>query len=453
MRRRQAAPGATAKDGVLAPPIRILEVDLDQEWAGATGTWDDNANWAQVLFRLHGCPVGLVLAPLPPDGFSASALQEVTGAAVADAVGAHRSRDRELAEAREHSDDVAEPPCKREHDEISASGPSLDVVVPTRNRPELLERCVDSILSTGYKNLRVIVVDNDPSGPETADRVARRVDWGPRVDYVKVMRAGSSLARNRGIGNATAEIIAFVDDDIVVDPGWAASLVLAFLREPHAGCVTGAIIAAELNTHAQVWIEEYGGFSKGFLRRVYDPLDRPPNLPLYPYAAGTYGSGANMAFRREALNDIQGFDPALGLGTTSRGGEDLAAFAAVLLNGWRLVYEPSVMVKHWHHGEYAALRRVIFGYGLGLGAYLAKTVCDRPSTFFDMVRRAPPGLAYLLSRKSPKNTRKRADYPRELTARELTGLAMGPFAYAMARVKLRRQARTVGAAFRPGKPT
>ena len=81
------------------------------------------------------------------------------------------------------------------------------------------------------------------------------------------------------------------------------------------------------------------------------------------------------------------------------------------------------------------------GEETGLGAYLAKTVYDRPSTLLSIVRRVPPGLGYLLRPESPKNAHKSAGYPRELTVRELAGLAWGPVAYAAGRIDLRRQGR------------
>ncbi len=430
--------------GLAKPPVRRLELDLDQGWPKVPGSKQgpSPAGGVQVIARLHDCPVGLLVAPLPEEGFTPRQLEALVAPAISEAVQAHRWRDEQPVDASLLGSTLAvatQPRCERVSRALNDSGPPLDVVIPTRNRPDRLAECVDSILASGYRQVRVIVVDNDPSGTETADLVAGRVDWGSRVRYVWERCAGSSRARNRGIEQATAAIVAFVDDDVIVDTGWAAGLVAAFLEEPEAGCVTGPIIAAELNTRAQMWIEEYGGFSKGFVRRVFDPFDSPAEVPLFPYAAGTYGSGANMAFRRETIISIHGFDPALGIGTAARGGEDLAAFAGALLSGRRLVYEPSMLVSHRHHASYEKLRQVILGYGVGLGAYLAKTAYDRPSTLVEVTRRIPPGLAYLLSPESPKNSHKSAGYPRELTFRELAGLAWGPFAYGLGRLELRRQ--------------
>ncbi len=425
------------------PPLARLELDLEQGWPRVEGPGPSGEGGIQVLARLHGCPVGLVVAPLPKDGYSPSQFEALVAPAVAEAVQAHRWRDEQPIDARlpalaaVYAD---EPACRKIQRALDTDGPPLEVVIPTRDHADRLAECVDSLLATGYRQMRIIVVDNAPSGPDTADLVAGRADWGTRVRYVREGRAGLSRARNRGIAVASGDIVAFVDDDVVVDPGWAAALMSAFLEEPEAGCVTGPIVAAELNTRAQMWIEEYGGFSKGFVRRVFDPFDSRGCVPLFPYAAGTFGSGANMAFRRDTMRRVHGFDPALGLGTAARGGEDLAAFSAAILSGRRLVYEPSMMVRHRHHPGYDKLRKVILGYGVGLGAYLAKTAYDQPSTVLQVARRVPPGLAYLLSPESPKNVHKSAGYPRELTIRELVGLAWGPFAYGLSKVEQRRQA-------------
>ena len=446
---RDGAVTAPAAKAVARLPVRSIEVDLDEGWPQVTGSAQGPSYaWGiQALIRLHGCPAGLVVAPLPEAGFTPRQLEELVSPMVAEAVMAHRWHDEQPVACPVSGSvgaSAAALGCQAVKDLLNDSGPALDVVIPTRNRPDRLADCVDSILATGYRHVRVTVVDNAPSGPETADLVAGRADWASRVRYVREDRPGVSLARNRGVKCATAEFVAFVDDDVVVDRGWAAGLVSAFLDEPEAGCVTGPIIAAELDTPAQLWIEEYGGFCKGFVRHVFDPLVSQDEAPLFPYAAGTYGSGANMAFRRETIVKIHGFDPALGIGMSARGGEDLAAFVGALLAGRRLVYEPSMMVKHRHHRSYEKLRQVILAYGVGLGAYLAKTVYDRPSTLLSIARRVPPGLGYLFRPGSPKNARKSAGYPRELTVRELAGLAWGPFAYAAGRFELRRRRRPEG---------
>ena len=105
------------------------------------------------------------------------------------------------------------------------------------------------------------------------------------------------------------------------------------------GCVTGMILPARLDTQIQEWFEFSGGHSKG---RGFSPAvfsRQGPQSPLFPLPP--FGAGGNMAFRREALARIGGFDVAMGAGTPARASEDTLALTLVLLAGYRIAYEPA----------------------------------------------------------------------------------------------------------------
>jgi GT2 family glycosyltransferase len=194
--------------------------------------------------------------------------------------------------------------------------------------------------------------------------------------------------------------------------------------------VTGLVLPLALSTPAEVWFEQYGGFSQGFERRLYDLGEhRPKDNPLYPYTAGVFGTGNNMAFRRPVLDDIGGFDPALGNGTPALGGVDSEILLRTVLSGHTILYDPRALVWHEHRRDYDALRRQLFAYGAGLSAYLLKTMIAHPRLIPGFAARLPRGIAYALSPKSKKNRGKATDFPRELTRLELTGLLYGPIAY------------------------
>jgi glycosyltransferase involved in cell wall biosynthesis len=321
------------------------------------------------------------------------------------------------------------------------TSPSLEtpvsVVIATRNRPASLVACLDSVLAQQHPSFEVVVVDNGPSNDETRELVSEMGLREPRLRYVREPRAGASLARNRGWREAQYPLVAFLDDDVLADPDWLPSLVRGFSRDADVWAVTGRIVANELQTSAQLWLEAYGGFDKGPDPRLFDLNGHAVASPLYPYLPGAFGSGANIAVRRTVLDRLGGFDEALGPGTPARGGEDLAVMASVVLGGGQLAYEPAALVRHAHHREYSQLRRVMLGYGIGLGAFLAKMVADDPRRLIDVARRAVPGLRYLLTPGSPKNARKSADYPAALGRLEHLGFVCGPAAYVLGRLRAR----------------
>ena len=256
--------------------------------------------------------------------------------------------------------------------------------------------------------------------------------------YLREDRPGLGQAHNRGLAAISAPIVAFTDDDVIVDSQWLTVLAANFAANSNIACVTGLILPAQLETRAQYWAERHGGFGKGFERKLYDLTDHRLPGRLYPYAAGQFGSGANMAFRTDALRRIGGFDPALGAGTPARGGDDLAAFFDVIQAGYQLVYEPEAIVWHHHRREEAGMRRQAFGYGVGLGAYLTKLVLDRPASLLQLAVALPAGLTHILGASSPKNKRLADDYPAALVWRERLGILAGMPLYLRSRAARRR---------------
>src|SRR5437016_5283605 len=92
---------------------------------------------------------------------------------------------------------------------------SCSVVVCTRNRPDHLNRCLEALSSVSYPRFDALVVDNAPADSR-AKEVAER--WGAR--YVVEPIVGLSRARNLGARTCSSDIVAFTDDDAVVDPEW-----------------------------------------------------------------------------------------------------------------------------------------------------------------------------------------------------------------------------------------
>jgi GT2 family glycosyltransferase len=306
----------------------------------------------------------------------------------------------------------------------------VTVAIATRDRPETLRRCIDSVLAATPAPAAVVVVDNAPSDDATRRLVAQAYGDDARIRYVVEPRPGLGRAHNAALPWISTRLVAFTDDDVLVDAGWVGALEDAFDAAPDVACVTGLIAPAELRTQEQWWIERSTGFGKGFERRVRSLRAREAESALFPYDAGTLGSGANMAFTTAFLAELGGFDPSLGTGTRSLGGDDLAALHQVVARGHDLVYEPAAIVFHRHHDQRAALERQARGYGAGLTAYLASVVAARPAAALEIARRAVAGLGHVFGSSSELNGRRDLDYPRALVWRERAGMASGPLRYA-----------------------
>ena len=256
-----------------------------------------------------------------------------------------------------------------------APGPSITVAVCTRDRTELLGRCLEGLRSLDPPPDEVMVVDNAPADGGTC-RLVAGLDG---VRYETEPCPGLDVARNRALRAAAGDVVAFVDDDVVVDRHWLAGLRAAWAEHPDAGAVTGQILPWELATDAQVAFERRGGFRGGNLQVRYAGQHRAGD-PTYPYGAGSFGAGANMAFRRRAALRLGGFDEALDTGPPLPGGGDIDLMHRALRAGLPLVYEPRAVVFHRHRRDAAGLRRQYDSWGRSLMAFVVKTY-----------RRDPPG--------------------------------------------------------------
>jgi peptidoglycan/xylan/chitin deacetylase (PgdA/CDA1 family)/GT2 family glycosyltransferase len=433
---RRARAFLTAARGGAAPvaaaghiPVAVLDAELARPLPTP-----DPRRPAEVLVRLHGRPLGTVR--VEPRG----ALDATVADELGDAVAQHLAADG-LAPVGDPPGVPAQDPPWPCHRAVTATR-STSVVIPTVGRPDYVVDLVRSLLDGDVAPDEVIVVDNRPANPATADALGRTFADEPRVRYLAEPVAGASLARNTGLQAACSDLVAFLDDDVVVDRAWLASVHEAWDVTPQVGAVTGLILPTELETHGQQLVQAYGGFDKGFTRRVFDLGEHRLAHPLYPYLVGAYGSGANAVFDRAAVTALGGFDTRLGPGTPTKAGEDLDVLLRTVLAGRAIVYEPAALVRHHHRTDDAGLRSMAYDYGIGLSALFVKHLVTDPRSMLAIGRRLPAGLRLLLAPDSSRNANRReAHYPAELTLRELLGIATGPLAFARSARRSRSRGR------------
>ena len=410
-------------------PIKVGVIDVERCPDAISAAPNYSALWA--LIREHGRPLGMIKIPF--DG------AELTRAQLTEAIAAMPPQ-------------AARPSASR-----SQPGrlPSISVVIPTMfERLEGLRACLSSLSELDYPEYEVIVVDNRPQGSPPISVTEARMVCEPLP--------GISAARNRGLAAATGEVIAFTDDDVEVDPGWLLAIGERLRAHPEEACVTGITLPRELETPAQIAVEEYYG---GFGLRTFEPASHHlrvtsgPKALLSPatvdaigedggllrsfslYATGSFGHGANMAVRSDVLRDLGGFDVALGTGTPACGGEDLAMFARLIWQGYSIGFDPAAIVHHIHRREDDGLRRQIEGYGIGWGALLLALVLEDPRHLARMLATAPRGLRAMGTSyrhklrsgscaQSEQGSRSRTP---ELARLELHGIAAGPARYLRSR--------------------
>ena len=241
----------------------------------------------------------------------------------------------------------------------------VTIAVCTRDRPELLRDWLRAAIGLHPPPGEILIVDNAP----TSDRTRLLAEeFGVR--YTCEPTPGLDRARDLAWRQTTTQIVAFVDDDARLDRRYVAAVASSFFA-PSIGGMTGLTLPFEVRTFYQEMFERIEGMGKGFVPKMFG---RGANA--VGFETWRLGAGANMAFRREVLESIGGFDPRLDVGTRTRGGGDLDILYRVLGAGWLIRYEPQALVFHIHREDKAALLKQMVDWGTGYVAYLKKTASE-----------------------------------------------------------------------------
>ena len=172
---------------------------------------------------------------------------------------------------------VAEPPPTRKPDEWSAQvalipdssratahsamrvlDPSVSVVVSVSSDLSTLERCLRSILRSDYDDFEVIVVERRPQSLDIPRMLVNDFPSDHRLRYVEEPSSSISVARNTGLARAEAMVVAFIDDDVVVDRDWLRSSAEALRSETGIACVTSLSLPGGFDSELQFLLEPTG---------------------------------------------------------------------------------------------------------------------------------------------------------------------------------------------------
>ncbi len=323
------------------------------------------------------------------------------------------------------------------------AGPSVSVIVCTRNRERELSQCLDALRAQQYPRFEIVVVDNTEGSPGVAELVDG-FDASIPVRLVVEPEAGLSRARNRGASVSRGAVVAYIDDDARPAGQWVTELAVGYTENPETASVNGSIFPDAIETEAQELFFQYGGHSKGrgFVAQTLDPSMPGSQSPLYPLPP--FGAGGNMSIRRDALLRVGGFDEALGAGTPARGGEETALFTQLLLAGETIVYRPSALAWHADRAEFKDLVDQMRALGTSLTAYYTSVVVSDPSLIPRLVALVPQAIRDV--RGAPGSVRTAtmsAAFPNELMQSNRLGMVSGPVAYLRGRRRCRGRARAI----------
>ncbi len=408
--------------------VKVLEIEVSQPLTGFSGL--EGYNSIHGLVRSNGDPVGYIDVPLCNGYCSASAVRAVLLKTYSDKLlqlMLRRNLEAPFADPRnleniKVADDTGNP--------VPADNILVTVAVCTRDRAEQLRDCLTSLTRLTYGNVEILIVDNAPGTDETRKLVLSEF---PDFRYVVEPRPGLDWARNRAIDEARGEILAYTDDDVLVDPLWVGAMVRVFQDDPAVMAVTGLVAPAEMETGAQRLFERYGGFGRGF-RRIWYHVDAASRAdPFMHIGAGKFGTGANMAYRRSVFGKIGSFDPALDVGTVTNGGGDLEMFFRVLEEGYTLVYEPTALVWHRHRKTFRELHVQLTNHGVGLYSYFMRSARNYPRRRRDIIRFGLWWFWYWNIRRLLKSYITTPRVPRDLIVAELRGALTGMTRYPKAR--------------------
>lgn len=219
---------------------------------------------------------------------------------------------------------------------VSARWPRVSIIVPAHGRPEATRACIESLLALDYPpERREIIVVDDASSPPLAAGLADLPIRLLRQDN----NIGQSAARNRAAEHAEGDVLAFIDNDCIADPGWLRELI-PYLQQAGVAIVGGRVIAPAAEGATAVFEALRSPLDMGSMGGEVGPQNAIAYLPT-----------CNLIVRRDVFMDQQGFDERMRLG------EDVDFIWRVLRSGSRAYYAPAGEVIHYHRVRLAALLR------------------------------------------------------------------------------------------------
>ncbi len=225
---------------------------------------------------------------------------------------------------------------------MTTAMPTISVIIPVYNCSRTIAGCLDSLSVQDHSSYEVIVVDDG-----STDGTYKICESYPDVRVISVKNGGPSKARNIGVKMAQGEIVAFTDGDCIADRQWLKELEKAFIHSEVAGAGGN-----QKSPHDET------DFGK-LVQVIFEALGI---VTYYIQAANRMGEtehnpSCNSAYRKRALEEAGGFDETLWPG------EDVDLDFKIRQRGYKLIYNPEALVRHYRPGTYGGFARMMRRYG------------------------------------------------------------------------------------------
>jgi len=208
----------------------------------------------------------------------------------------------------------------------------VSVLICTRNRSDSVKHAIHSIIVNSYPDFELVIVDQSDND-KTQEIVNGYLQAYSKISYFKISSLGAGKAKSFGLKKCRGEIIAFTDDDCIVDREWIEKIVLLFERNPNIGIIFGSVLAPS-------GYNIKDGFTP--LYQAKDVLFKGPCSKIR-----ARGISANMAIKRDLFEKIGGFDEMLGPGAALPGNVDYDYSYRALRKGFQIFESSSVKVVHF----------------------------------------------------------------------------------------------------------
>jgi len=231
---------------------------------------------------------------------------------------------------------------------LEKAPPQISAIVCTWNNARILENTLKYLMNQALPpeiKYEVVIVDNNSTDDTAA--VAHKFTSKPNSIFRYVLEGtqGISVAFNRGIAEARAEIVALINDDALADPNWLRELWKVYLLEPKAVCVGGKSVLQFPPGPLPSW---YSDRIAGYLAARDLPYGQAKGPKDFPY-------GVNISFRKSVVQQHGGFYPVFSIrplfGARPQTriveqGNETHLCLRLLMNGETIIFQPAALVTH-----------------------------------------------------------------------------------------------------------